>query len=84
MVPLVTLQLTVTLAESPVSRKATAVKSAVAFGCKVSVLGEMTRWLIVPPPGPVTATGLSQANTVAMARSITTAIGSRSFSSARR
>src|SRR2546425_3910453 len=50
MLPLVTLQLTPTLAESPVLVNPTAVKSVVAFSRSVSVFGETTRSAMEPPP----------------------------------
>src|SRR5207249_2782709 len=64
MLPLVTLQLTATLAESPVLMNATAVKSAVAFWRRVRILGETNRSAIVLP-GSVARTGNSHATIAA-------------------
>src|SRR6266446_8762761 len=83
MLPAVTLQLTATLAESPVLMNPTAVKSAVAFWRRVRVLGETNRSAIVLP-GSVARTGNSHATIAAVTSPARDARTTRSFSRARR
>src|SRR2546422_10056876 len=83
MLPAVTLQLTATLAESPVLMNPTAVKSAVAFWRRVRVLGETNRSAIVLP-GWVARTGNSHATIAAVTSPARDARTTRSFSRARR
>src|SRR6266481_6475312 len=83
MLPLVTLQLTATLAESPVLMNPTAVKSAVVFGCRMRVFGETRKLARILPVVPV-ARGFSQANSTPPANATATIVTMRSLSSASR
>src|SRR5690242_12058295 len=84
MAPLVTLQVTALPAESAALVKPTAVKAVAAFSRRVSVLGEMTSWAMVPPPVASKGRGFSHPTTAAAASTARENATRRSFSRASR
>src|SRR5207249_9022020 len=84
MLPLVALQLTATVAVSPVAARPTAVKSATLFCRRVRILGESTSRETVPVAGSVTVRDRSHPTIAATASNAVETTMVRSFRRANR